>query len=231
MRAERTSEPELQLRAAPLPPAHVSAAISAAIRGDLARPRRSSRSWRVGVSFALAIVLGGVLTLLERSDAEHVVSRSAAYGAVGWAAVVLGLLVAGLGRFGAHTRRVQAALAVGVPLLFLGYLAAVQTSWLPLSAFLSSGSHAGSALSCGFLALCFGALAASGISLTWRRTDPFNPSGSGAIVGLVGGLAGAMSVGLVCPHREGWHLWLGHGIVVAVLAASCSMLARRVLAP
>jgi hypothetical protein len=145
--------------------------------------------------------------------------------------VVLAMIAAGMGRFGAHVRLLQMAIAVGIPLVFAGYLTAQHTSIVPLSAFLSESAHTESALSCGVVALSFGALASLGVLLVWRRTDPFNPGWSGAIAGLVGGLAGALSVGLVCPHREAWHLWLGHGLVVLALALLCAGLGRRVLSP
>jgi hypothetical protein len=209
----------------------LTAAIRDEVRRDVRGVRRRGRGARVAASAALALIVGTSFAVLTRGDGVHSLTDGALYGAFGWALVVLGILLAGLGRFGAHTRMLQIAIAAGVPLSFLVYLTTLHTSLVPLSAFLSERVHTSSALSCGQVGLSFGAFASVGVLFVWRRTDPFNPTWSGAIAGLVGGIAGAMSVGLVCPHREGWHLWLGHGLVVLALSWLGAGLGRRVLAP
>jgi hypothetical protein len=141
------------------------------------------------------------------------------------------MLLSALGRFGPNTRSIQWAIAAVVPLSFLAYLTFQHSSVVPLSVFFSDATHLRNVEACALVAFTSGALATTSVLLVWKRTDPFNPSISGAVLGLVGGLAGALSVGLVCPHDEGWHLWLGHGLSVIVMLALGAGVGRRLLSP
>lgn len=210
------------------------------LRGEIRRacaselsPRRGlSVGARVGLTLALAAGVVLVLALLalgkERpSSAGH----AALFGAAGWGVVqaaIVGLALARPGRRAAGG--LWLAVALGVPLAFIGYLTLAASSRLPLGEFFR-GEHAGGALGCGLHALLFGAIAAAGTLFIWRRTDPFSPALSGGLVGLVGGLTGATAIGIACPAGETWHLWLGHGAAVAMLALAGWLLGRRVLAP
>lgn len=187
---------------------------------------------RTALSFALALGVVLVFGVLSSAQRPEGALRAALFGAAGWAVVQALVLAAGFlrppgRRGGANLRFV---LAVAVPVAFLAYLAFAASEQLPLGEFFSA-SHGGGALGCGLHALLFGAISGGGTLFLWRGTDPFSPGISGALAGLVGGLAGAVTIGVTCPSGETWHLWLGHGAAVAALALAGALLGRRVLSP
>lgn len=214
----------------PLRP-ELSDSIQQQIRRDLAPARGLGRGTRVLWSVCAAVAAAALFVLTQVGDGVHGVTWAASLGAVGWAFVVLFVLLAGMGRFDARTRRVQVGLALAVPAAFLLYLAAASTEWVPLPEFLALDAHIHKAWACSSIALGIGALVTALVLYVWKRTDPFNPGWSGALLGLVGGLCGAASVDLVCPWHEGWHLWIGHGLAVLVLVLLGGLLGRRTMTP
>lgn len=86
-------------------------------------------------------------------------------------------------------------------------------------------------MSCFLHVLLTGSIAAGISAFIWRRSDPFTPRLTGALLGAFGGLLGVLSVGLTCPSSEGWHLLFGHGLSVCVLAALGALFGRRILSP
>ncbi len=214
------------------PREEVSRAICRACTKDLA-PRRG---WSVRTRLLLSLVVTtvAVLALGGAMHRPHGATGALTYtllGTVGWGVVQIVVLVVGLavppGRRSSY--RVRWLIAGLIPLLFLGYLALVSSSRLPLHDFLHD--HIGGAVACGAHSLLSGGLAAAGIFLLWRGTDPFTPGLTGALAGLVGGVSGAVAIGLACPSGEAWHLWLGHGLVVAILTASGWVAGRRWFSP
>jgi hypothetical protein len=81
------------------------------------------------------------------------------------------------------------------------------------------------------VALFFGALIAGGALVAWRRTDPYNPGISGAMIGLVAGLASGSGMSIACASHEVVHSCVAHGAVVFALALAGFGLGRRLLAP
>jgi hypothetical protein len=213
------------------PSQQVSALIRAQVHQDLAPIQRLSKAKRVAISFILFCLILATLGIFKSGDGVHFVTRNALLGACGWALVTLSILVLGFGQFGRHARLLRLMLVLAVPLCFFTYLTLIQTSRVALSVFVADSIGPRAALDCGGHALLLGAVTSVGVFLTWRRTDPFNPGWSGALVGLVGGLAGALSVGLVCPDNDAWHLWLGHGLSVIALTLASATFGRRLLAP
>ncbi len=157
--------------------------------------------------------------------------RTGVYGALGWAVVQAAVLAVGFSPVrGRSPRAVRLALAVAVPVLFLGYLTYSAWSYVPFAEF-SRGARADHAWSCGFIALAFGALVSWGVLLAWRGTDPQTPRLSGTLAGLIGGVGGALAVGIGCPSHEAWHLWMAHGVTVLTLGVMGFGAGRRILAP
>lgn len=228
----RDSLPELPFEPRhPAPPEHLCTAIRQRVRQDLCPVRCLSKTRRVALSAVLIGFVIAVLALVSPTETVGQFTRNALLGAAGWALVTVFVLMAGVAQSTARARPVQVALTLGLPVLFLAFLAVSHTNWLSFGEFFSHAGRREGAFYCGLVALALGATAAGGVLYVWRRTDPWNPGWSGALAGLVGGLAGALSVGLVCPGREGWHLWIGHGLSVLALALLGASVGRRVLSP
>ncbi len=86
-------------------------------------------------------------------------------------------------------------------------------------------------LSCFSHVLLTGSLSSGVSALIWRRSDPYSPRLTGALLGAIGGLLGVLSVGMSCPAVEGWHLLFGHGLSVCTLALIGALLGPRILSP
>src|SRR5262249_47726656 len=116
------------------------------------------------------------------------------------------------------------------PLAFLIYLGLTSFNNESFSGFLN-GPEFRHTIHCGLLTMLFGGLVLSGGLMIWRRTDPIQPALSGALIGLVGGLGGALAMGVACASHEAWHLWFAHGLAVVALIFAGSFAGRRLLAP
>ena len=67
--------------------------------------------------------------------------------------------------------------------------------------------------------------------LSWRRTDPYSPRVTGALIGGWAGLTGAVGLTLTCPSNDLLHIALGHGGAVAGGALLGWLLGRKLLSP
>jgi hypothetical protein len=67
--------------------------------------------------------------------------------------------------------------------------------------------------------------------VAWRRTDPYSPGISGAIVGMVAGISSGAGMTVACPSHEAFHSCFAHGLVVFALAVAGFGVGRRLLAP
>lgn len=232
-------DPAEDLQGLPWPEEHVqpSEACTRAIRErctrDMACAGRQSRGARAITSIVVvSAVVGSMLGIARLFGVREGWTSAALRGALGWSAVLVGVLFLGLtrppGRRG--PRLLRLGVALGLPIAFLSWLSVSGTERLALGEFVSQG-HAGYAFGCGSIGLIFGALSGLGVLFAWRGTDPFTPGLSGALAGLVGGVGGALGLGLVCPCHEGWHLVIGHGAIVLAAVAGGAGLGRRWLAP
>ncbi|MEO8903366.1 MAG: NrsF family protein [Polyangiaceae bacterium] len=216
------------------PREEVSAAIRSACTKNLCPAQRMSAAMRL----TLCVVASSFVAALGywfgvRHGRSELGIRMGVYGAAGWAVVQAAVLFVGFGgprRGRLPTRTLRLALVVGVPLLFLAYLTCSAWTYVPFDQF-SHGARASHAIRCGSVALFFGALVSGGVLLAWRGTDPLTPRLSGALAGLIGGVGGAMAVGIGCPSHEAWHLWMSHGVVILALAGVGFAVGRRALAP
>ncbi|MES1184845.1 MAG: NrsF family protein [Myxococcales bacterium] len=214
-----------------------SEACSKAIRGTctkgLCKERGVSAVGRALLTLGLSVLLLGFYLWYAVTDARpSAIVTTALFGAVGWLGAQAVLIFATLARPPGKrgSRALRLGLLVGVPLAFMGYLALVSTEHFSFAKF-SHGYPAGHAIGCGLVALFFGALVAGGAMVAWRRTDPYSPGLSGAMIGMVGGLASGVGMTVACPSHEALHSCFAHGMVVFVLALLGFGFGRRMLAP
>jgi hypothetical protein len=214
-----------------------SEACSKAIRGTctkgLCAQRGVSAVGRALLTMGLSVMLLGYYVWYAVSDRRpSAIVSTALFGAVGWlgaqAVLIFMTLARPPGKRGSRALRV--ALLIGAPLLFVTYLGLVSTERFAFARF-SHGYPAGHAVGCGLVALFFGALVAGGAMIAWRRTDPYNPGLSGAMIGMVGGLASGAGMSVACPSHEAFHSCFAHGMVVFALALLGFGFGRRMLAP
>lgn len=212
------------------------AEVTAAIRRDCSvglekGGRCLSATQRLVRSLALGAVALGALVVMGGSGRPDGLAGTGVSGLVGWMAVVATVLIVGLWAPVGHrsSRWLRFALLAILPASFAAYLALIAREWIPLSEF--GPAHQERAADCGLHAVAVSAFITAAMMLVWRRTDPYSPGLSGALVGLAGGLIGALGVGAVCPTHDAWHLLLSHGTLVVVLSAAGWLVGRRSLAP
>lgn len=223
-----TVDPFAELAAkASAPSERVLTALREEVRADKAPRSSISRAKRTGFS-VLALAIGFTLTTFKvagHSPGVFLVALAACSLSVG--ALLFSGVIPGSGRTSAGTRR-----------YLLGALAVATFTVLALKAdhFLSYGQFAdGECLMrtthCASYALLAGVIVSSGLMIIWRRTDPFSPGLTGALIGFLGGLIGTVSVSLSCRADEGIHLTLGHGIATVVVTGLCWWGGRKWLSP
>jgi hypothetical protein len=214
-----------------------SEACSKAIRGTctkgLCAKRGVSALSRGLLTLGLSLLLIGYYTWYGVAENRPSgVMRTALFGAMGWlgaqAVLLFVTLVRPPGKRGSRVLRI--AMLLAMPLLFVGYLALVSSYQVPLAKF-AQGYSGGHALGCGIVALLLGALVAAGAIFAWRRTDPYTPGLSGALIGMVAGIASGSGMSVACASGEAFHVCFAHGLVVFALSAMGFGLGRRLLAP
>jgi hypothetical protein len=215
------------------PSAQVSAKICGACTKNLCAKRGLSALSRLAMCVAASGLVASVSYWFGlRHHRSELGLRVGLYGAIAWAAVQSAVLFLGFAprRGVLGSRSVRIALAALVPLLFLAYLSYSAWSYVPFEQF-SQGARAHHAVTCGLVVLGFGALVGGSVLFAWRGTDPVTPRLSGALAGLVGGVGGALAVGIGCPSHEAWHLWMAHWLIVLALGCMGFAAGRRLLSP
>jgi hypothetical protein len=197
-------------------------------------PKRGvSATGRALMTLGLSVLLIAYYTWYALADHRpSALVRTAVLGAMGWLGAQALLIFATLARPPGKrgSRALRLGILFGVPVLFVAYLGLVSTEHFAFAKF-TQGSPAGHAVGCGLVALFFGALIAGGALVAWRRTDPYNPGISGAMIGLVAGLASGSGMSIACASHEVFHSCIAHGAVVFALALAGFGLGRRLLAP
>jgi len=211
----------------------VSAKICGACTKNLCAQRGMSAMGRLSLCLAVSgLVASFGYWFGVRHHRSEFGLRMGVYDAVAWGIVQAAVLFVGFaprrGLLGSRSLRV--AVAVLLPLLFLGYLTYAAWSYVPFEQF-SHGPRASHAVSCGLVALVAGAIVGGSVLLAWRGTNPLTPRLSGALAGLVGGVGGALAIGIGCPSHEAWHLWTAHGLIVLALGLIGFAAGRRLLSP
>lgn len=212
------------------PSEHVSARIKAECTQGLAPCRSLSIHQRLLLTALVAGV--GACAIVGLSGAmsrAHQQIESAFFGTLAWAVVLSVVLALGLARPPGKraTSRTRLLIAASVPAMFMVYLGLSAANMLPVGQVVADENT----LACGLHTLLCSSAVCLGIMLPWRRTDPFNPGLTGALLGLGGGLLAALAMGVVCPSREGWHLCLSHGLVLMLVVGVGALVGRRWLAP
>jgi hypothetical protein len=215
------------------PSEECSQAIRGACTKGLCKERGVSAKGRALVTLLLSLLLLGYYTWYAVTEHQpSAVMRTALYGAIGWLGAQAALVFIGLvrppGKRGSRALRI--ALLLALPSLFIGYLAWISTEHFAFATFTQgdSGRHA---MGCAGVALLLGALVAGGALFAWRRTDPYTPGISGALIGVVAGLASGSGMSVACSSHEAFHACFAHGLVVFALAALGFGFGRRLLAP
>ncbi len=125
-------------------------------------------------------------------------------------------------RLSARGRHVMAWVLVATWLSYL-VIAAHPIAW--------RGALEPAALVCWARALLSGGLAGGAAMWLFRRSDPWSPGLTGALIGASVGCVGAAAVGLGCPGAELGHLLVGHGLIVPLLMVAGFFVGRRALKP
>ncbi len=225
---------ELQWPGATVAPSETcTQAIKGVCTKGLCKERGVSAVGRAFLTMGLSVVLLATYTWYAVTDHRAAAwVGTALFGAMGWLGAQVILIVVALarppGKRGSWALRL--GLVLGVPLVFMSYLALLSTEHFAFAKFAQghSGAHA---IGCGLVALFFGALVAGGALVAWRKTDPYNPGISGAMIGMIGGLTSGVGMSVACPSHEALHACFAHGMIVFVLALAGFGFGRRLLAP
>lgn len=210
-----------------------SKAIRGACTKGLCKERGVSATGRALLTLGLSVVVLAYYSWFAVT--EHRVSgvvRTAMFGAMGWlgaqALLVFVALARPPGKRG--SRALRLSLLIALPLVFVAYLGLISTEHFGLAKF-AQAQTAGHAAGCGTVALFMGAIIAGGALVAWRRTDPYNPGLSGAIIGMVAGLASGSGMSIACGSHELIHSCLAHGAIVFALSLAGFGIGRRLLSP
>jgi hypothetical protein len=223
-----TVDPFAELAAkSSFPSERILNALHEEMRAD-SKPRRSlSRRARALLSI-LALALGLTLTaarVLGENPSAFLIALASSCLSIG-TLLFMGV-IPGTGRTNAGMRRI---LLGTLGIFTFTVLALNADHFMPLDQF-ASGGHIHGVTHCVTFSLLAGVIASSGLMMIWRRTDPFSPGLTGALLGFLGGLIGTVSVSLTCRADEGIHLTLGHGVATLILAGICWAGGRKWLTP
>jgi hypothetical protein len=216
------------------PPPEVQEAIRHTCTDDLTPKTCCSLRRRLAMSIAISVVLFAILLMVgwTRHPPKSAVTLALVVAAL-WAVVQASVLLVGCGRPPGkrgypYLRWLVTAVVVSA---FFAQLTLGSTSQLAFDQFLVAPRSLRGTVVCGIHSILFGSLSMASLLWVWRRTDPFTPRLSGALMGLAGGLVGAIALDMVCASREAWHLWLGHGAALLVMVLAGWLLGRRCLTP
>lgn len=219
---------EMLARDAPRMRSEVLDRLRTVVREENAPARARSRAWRLVYSGALSLALVALLSaprILRGHDATLGVLALVSFLSVG---LVLYPALPREGRtwlhFGAPGRRRLLGAALALVFVFFSFWA---------EEFHSPGHEelGRSSLACAMHGLGRGLLALLPLLLFWRHTDPFVPRTTAALLGFAAGALGVAATTVACPIHEGFHLLLGHALVVSVTAGAGALLGPKILPP
>lgn len=207
------------------PPADVTARIRANVERSLCPVRgRSLLARRVFGFGAMIATLGVIYFILP--EAAHQSGHARDVFLTGVAFLAAGSLWS-LGRTGSAGVSIgaRAAFASAPPVVFL-LIAVLSTTVFP-----QASGVARTGLGCFKNGVVIALVPMAILLFLWRRSDPFAPRLTGALVGGWAGLAGAVALAMACPSQSALHVLVAHGAAVAAGALAGALVGRRLLAP
>lgn len=218
-------------KACPMPrPAVVDAVRRECTSGLCAKKGMRRRTRLVACALLFSFLVGGS-AFLASGVLGLGYAWAALWAALGWAVVLLAILAVNLRPQVVPPLLWKVVTLGGLPGAFFLYLVKSGQSSAPFHVFIGDAGMCAHAARCGVMSSLIGAVAAAGFFYVWRGTDPFSPRASGMGLGLMGGIAGALVAGFVCPGQSSWHVVLGHGLSLVVLALGGAAIGKRVLSP
>lgn len=219
-------------KACPMPRSDVREAVRRQCTSGLCDKKRlTSRRNRVLSCGALLVFVVGGSAFLASGVLDIGYASAALWGALGWAIVLLAVLAVNLRPQSIHPLLWRGLIMVGVPGCFYWYLTQSGEEGSQFFDVIADPGMCVHMVKCGIMSSVVGAIASAGMFYVWRASDPFSPRLSGVVLGLAGGIAGALVAGFVCPGQDAWHVVLGHGLSLVVLAVLGAAVGRRVLSP
>lgn len=225
MKGDRESLPELTFDG---PSKDTRNAIRDAVASDLQKVVPRSLSTRIWHGLAAAVIVGA-LTMASFGPSAFSASLGRSQGLLlGGVIAVIAVLLASsafmpkLENVGRDTRLLAVVSVVAAYSLYL-VSTVKEPAW--------GSAMGGMAIGCGVRSLGAGVIAAGAMMWVWRRTDPWTPRLSGALIGACAGIIASTGVGLVCTGGHGGHMLIGHWLAVPLLAIAGFAVSRRVLAP
>lgn len=233
----KNSEPDCEAllrsasKACPMPRQAVGEAVRRECTAGLCAKKIVPRRARLlACALLLAFLLGGS-SLLASGLLDTGYAWTALWGALGWAIVLLAILSVNL-RPQVVPPLIWKVITLGcLPAGFFFYLTQSGQANPSFSVFINDSGMCAHAVRCGLMTSLVGAVAAAGFFYVWRGSDPFSPRASGIGLGLMGGIAGALVAGVVCPGQNYWHVVFAHGLGLVILAVAGAAIGRRVLSP
>jgi len=209
------------------PPPEVSARVRAEVAAGLL-PKRGALAisrWFLGIG---AVALTFIAAAATNHGPSGDFSRSLPLLITGMLMVAGATLVALARPRGApasvQTRIIVALLA---PAGFAAVVGLSQTA-IPL---VDRGVAEGSTSACLVRGAVLALLPLAAFGLLWRRTDPFTPRLTGALIGAWAGLTAAVGLTVSCPTDSAAHVAVGHGGALLAGALLGVWIGRRVLSP
>ncbi len=223
MTEERDSLPELSFDG---PSAEIGASIREQVAADLSEVAPRSLQTRIAHAAAATVIVGTLTYPSFGPAAFSGVFENVSKLAIGAGLAVLAVVVSSV----AFAPQLQ---SVGRDTRILGVVGAIAAWSLYMFALVAEvdWASASTAGGCAARSLVGGLLAAGAFTWVWRKTDPWNPGLSGALIGTSAGVIASVCVGIVCAGGHGGHVLTGHWLAVPVLAAAGYLVSRRVLAP
>jgi len=223
-----SDESHTSLPPLPRPRADLAARIRSRIVPDEAASRGPSgpSRWLYGVAAVGAMLMAVAVMMGTQVASQPMRSSVVALG---------GLLLVAAATFIALVRSGSARVGVGarLALALLPGLAFLVLSWLAYGALppVAVGDAHISMPACLVRGLVLASIPMAVLVVVWRRTDPFTPRLTGAIIGGWAGFTGTIGLTMACPSTDPLHIIIGHGAAIVGGALVGSLLGRRLLSP